>query len=131
LTGQVKEDFLCRMGELGVVINDGRIVFCPRLLRKTEFLTEKADFHYYDVARSARRLRLAPGSLAFTYCQVPVVYRWARENSLVVSLADASESRSAELSLDATTSRSVFSREAKVNRITVNLRQGLQGWAGL
>jgi hypothetical protein len=131
LTGQVKEDFLCRMGELGVVINDGRIVFCPRLLRKTEFLTEKADFLYYDVARSARRLRLAPGSLAFTYCQVPVVYRWARENSLVVSLADASESRAAELSLDAATSRSVFSREAKVNRITVYLRQGPHGWAGM
>jgi hypothetical protein len=130
LTGQVKEDFLCRMGELGVIVSDGRILFRPLLLQKTEFLTESAGFHYYDVARTSRRLRLSPGSLAFTYCQVPVVYRWAREDRLVVSLADGSEVRLAELCLDAATSRSVFSRDAKVGRITVHLREGLHGWAG-
>ena len=32
LTGQVKEDVLCRWGELGVLVEDGRLVFNPLLL---------------------------------------------------------------------------------------------------
>ena len=34
LTGQVKEDILCRMGELGIFVQDGQIHFCPALLKK-------------------------------------------------------------------------------------------------
>ena len=49
LTGQVKEDFLCRMGELGVLVKNGEIHFRPGLLRPEEFLTAPGEFKYYDV----------------------------------------------------------------------------------
>jgi len=124
LTGQVKEDFLCRLGELGVSVHEGRIRFRPRLLQASEFLPDGGEFRYYDVAGHERRLRLGPRSLAFTYCQVPVVYRQAREHRLMVSFADGSASRSERPDLDAATSRSVFARDGRVSRVTISLAAG-------
>lgn len=37
MTGQVKEDILCRMGELGIIIKNGSIHFQPKLLQKKNF----------------------------------------------------------------------------------------------
>jgi hypothetical protein len=34
MTGQVKEDILSRFGELGVVVEDGKLIFSPGLLKK-------------------------------------------------------------------------------------------------
>ena len=46
MTGQVKEDILSRIGELGVFVNRGQITFNPCLLRADEFLTESKNFEY-------------------------------------------------------------------------------------
>ncbi len=119
LTGQVKEDILCRMGELGVFVREGEISFRPQLLREEEFMAEASDLHYFDIAGVRRRIRLEPDSLAFTYCQVPIVYRMAPENSMVVFMADGSEHRASALRGDAETSRSIFQRAGKVRRIAV------------
>ena len=54
LTGQVKEDILCRFGELGVSVREGCIHFEPRLLRQEEFLSSPATFAYFDVAGSCK-----------------------------------------------------------------------------
>ena len=43
MTGQVKEDILCRFGELGVFVKEGKLYFDPCLLRKEEFLTKNAN----------------------------------------------------------------------------------------
>jgi len=121
LTGQVKEDFLCRMGELGVLVKNGEICFRPGLLRPEEFLTARGEFKYCDVSGVARRLGLKAGELAFSFCQVPIIYRLARANSLVLIPADGARLRSSELRLDATTSRLIFERAGKVLRIEVSL----------
>jgi hypothetical protein len=121
LTGQVKEDILCRFGELGVCVREGQIAFRPRLLRSAEFLTEPADFRYYDVAGVQRWLRLPHQSLAFTYCQVPIVYQLAKTSRLVAVLRDGGAYSSQEPVLDPALSRSVFDREGEVRRVTVLL----------
>jgi hypothetical protein len=121
LTGQVKEDILCRMGELGVSVQDGQIRFRPLLLKPQEFLATEAQFHYYDVSGAERRLRLRPHSLAFTCCQTPIIYQLARQDSAVVVFADGSTVRCEKLCLDAAASRSVFGRTGEVARIAVSL----------
>jgi hypothetical protein len=121
LTGQVKEDILCRFGELGVFVQDGRIVFRPELLRQAEFLHEPADFAFYDVAGKRRHLRLAPPALAFTYCQVPVVFRLGAENSLTVHLSNGNRIQTRDLSLDAKLSQSIFDRSGMVRQVTASL----------
>jgi len=75
MTGQVKEEILTRFGELGVRVEDGTVEFKPTLLRSGEFLEHPAEYHFFDVAGKARRQALPTGSLAFTFCQTPVIYR--------------------------------------------------------
>jgi len=121
LTGQVKEDVLCRFGELGLVVKAGRIHFQPHLLRREEFLTARTVFGYYDVSGARRRLALKPGELAFTYCQVPVVYQLARQASVTVVRSNGRRRSTREPALDLTTSRSIAERTGQIVLIEVCL----------
>ena len=124
LTGQVKEDILCRLGELGVSVKDGEIHFRPDLLRPNEFVTEPTEFVYFDLTGVKQRIRMNAGMLAFTFCQVPIVYRLAHESSLAVVLTDGARIKLKDPRLDSTLSRSVFERAARINRIELNLKSG-------
>jgi len=121
LTGQVKEDILCRRGELGVFVKNGEIHFRPALLSRTDFLSEKTDFRYYDLAGHSRRLNLKAGSLAFTYCQVPVVYQLARTNSVRVLFSERAAIHREQLNLDAAASALIFERAGLVDRLIVSV----------
>jgi len=121
LTGQVKEDILCRFGELGVSVRDGQIHFDPRLLRGDEFLSRPGDFIYFDISGRVRKLRLKTGSLAFTYCQVPVVYQRAAKSSLRIEFAAGRQHRQETLVLDEPGSRAIFERTGNVKSIFVDI----------
>jgi hypothetical protein len=119
MTGQVKEDVLARWGELGVEVQGGRLGFAPTLLWREEFLAEAAT----PVARAvggAVPLALEPGSLAFTFCQVPVVYRLTEGDARVeLTWRDGTTRVFDGAYLDAATSREVFERRGTVARIDV------------
>lgn len=123
MTGQVKEDFLCRFGELGIFVKNGKMLFNPCLLRKNEFLAKATDFNYVDINRQQKQLKLADNSLCFTYCQVPVVYHLSEKNSIEVFFTDNTSASSDDLTLDANTSQKVFSRTGEVAHIVVNVNQ--------
>ena len=122
LTGQVKEDFLCRFGELGVVIEHGRIHFRPHLLRREEFAQAAGEFSYFDVNGRKQRLPVQPGELAFTYCQTPVIYRLAKADSLTIRRATRVQRRSRELHLGTTDSAEIFDRTSAIQQLVVNVR---------
>lgn len=119
LTGQVKEDILCRWGELGVSVKAGQIQFCPLLLQRSDFLKSPADFRYFDLSGTERHLRLPANSLAFSYCQTPIIYQLGNASSLSVNWADGSKQTRAVLHLDPETSRSIFAREGRIRSIVV------------
>jgi hypothetical protein len=123
LTGQVKEDILARWAELGVCVEDGRIEFRPALLRGEEFLAEPRLFEWVDLEGTARSLELGAGTLAFTYCQVPVVYHLAEASEVIVTRAEGEE-RFDGLVLSARISREIFRRSRAVERIDVHLNPG-------
>ena len=125
MTGQVKEEILTRLGELGVLVEGGTLRFDPVLLRPAEFLSEPRGFRFYDVAGDERVLEVGAGSLAFTFCQLPVVYertdgeRWTR------AVLDDGEVREREGSaLDGETSREIFDRTGRVVRLHVGIPAG-------
>jgi hypothetical protein len=122
MTGQVKEDILSRFGELGVFVKDGQIGFDPCMLKKSEFLSKKQVFHYVDVQGKAIELPLEEKSLCFTYCQVPVVYKLANENSMEI-IANNGVSTFEKMNLDTTLSQKVFGRTGDVTRIVVHIKQ--------
>jgi hypothetical protein len=121
MTGQVKEDILCRFGELGVFVKKGRLCFNPWLLRETEYLKEPATFAYVDVDSTHLEISLEPDTLGFTYCQVPVIYRLSDTDGLKIILSDNSEIIQEEMSLDANLSRKIFDRTGEVVRIEAQI----------
>jgi hypothetical protein len=125
MTGQVKEDLLSRFGELGVSVRDGQLRFDPRLLRKSEFIGEAATFAYVDVQQQARQLPLEAGSLCFTYCQVPIVYALADENSLALVHQHGGSSTSGELAVDAANSLKIFGRTGEIARVEVRIKASM------
>nr|MCU0387987.1 hypothetical protein [Chitinophagaceae bacterium] len=74
MTGQVKEDILCRIGELGICIKDGKLHFNPVLLKRNEFNAQARMVHYADVNGMTREVEIGKNEIFFTYCQVPVIY---------------------------------------------------------
>lgn len=123
MTGQVKEDILSRIGELGVFVNKGQIVFKPRLLRTSEFLTKPETFRYTNIENQEKVIQLEKDSLCFTYCQVPIIYKKSRSNSVNVVFADSSVVEMEGISLDYETSRKIFERTGEVSHITVFIKR--------
>jgi hypothetical protein len=123
MTGQVKEDILTRFGELGVFVKDGKLGFYPSMLRKEEFLTEPKAFTYVDVNSEFQHLNLKPGSLAFSYCQVPVIYKLGDITQLEVVLRNGSISKNERLSLDLEMSKNVFGRTGEIVQIIAHFNK--------
>jgi hypothetical protein len=125
MTGQVKEDIISRFGELGVFVENGILYFNPCLLRKDEFTTGDRMFHYVTIHKEHKSFAPLPGSLCFTYCQVPIIYRLSDKNYMEIEKADGSLNTKESLELDANTSSSIFNRTGEVTKITVYISESV------
>jgi hypothetical protein len=121
MTGQVKEDILAHWGELGVYAKQGKLYFNPRLLRREEFLLQPGTFKYIDVHGKAQQIDLADNTLAFTYCQIPVVYKVSTADKITVVSKGESKDYAA-LNLDIETSLKVFRRKGEITQIIVEIK---------
>lgn len=123
MTGQVKEEVLTRFGELGVRVRNGRVRFQPRLLRPQEFLREPRGFRHLDVDGAWRTLAVPAGGLAFTWCQVPVVYRLTADRApgLSLTLQDGATRHCPGAALDADDSAALFGRTGRIRQVTVEI----------
>ncbi|MBD3220990.1 hypothetical protein GF314_07075 [bacterium] len=121
MTGQVKEEILTRRGEMGVEVEDGVVRFAPTLLEDDEFTREPTRFAYVDLDGASRELAIPAGSLAWTLCQVPVVYVRSDETWVRVTRDDGSEERHAGGCLDEATSAAVLARDGGVAAIEVGI----------
>jgi hypothetical protein len=122
MTGQVKEDILSRLIELGIRIEEGRILFEPVNLKKEEFLKnlDTPDIHHFT---QYFKTQLPPGKpmMAFSLCGVPVVYLIG-ENQKVEICFENEIKTSDQLMIDPVISRSVFQREGIVKMIVVRFK---------
>jgi len=123
MTGQVKEDILVSIGELGVVVVDGKIHFEPLLLRKDDFNADGKLAEFVNVQQKTQRVELPAGSLGFTYCQVPVVYRISVDDAIEITNLDGTATRLDGLTLDDRHSGHVFGRTGLVTKIVVSLKE--------
>ncbi len=119
MTGQVKEDILCRFGELGVYVSDGCLGFKPSLLRKEEFLKKPMTFEYRPVNGQVKQMELKQGMLSFTYCQVPIVYVLSEQTGLQIESSTGTLRHPETLILDPVTSDKIFQRTKEIDKITV------------
>jgi hypothetical protein len=119
MTGQVKEDLISRLGEMGLTVEEGRLSFQRHIVSRSEFLTEPKRFQFYDLDGQTRTLDLDCGTMAFTTCQVPVVLHATGPRHIEITGADGSQATVEALELDAVTSSAVFERTGTVRRLDV------------
>jgi hypothetical protein len=119
MTGQVKEEIITRRGELGVRVHDGRVSFQPVLLRKSEFLRHPHKLHSFTVRSEPLSIDLPAGTVAFTCCQVPVVYHLHDQHKIVLTEQDGRTREFPGDTLDSESSRALFSRSGRIARIDV------------
>ena len=125
MTGQVKEDILSRIGELGVFVKNSCLLFDPSMLRKTEFLGDDTDFKYYDVQGEHQLFKLSENELAFTYCQVPIVYHLSDKIGIEVKMVDGSSKKIEGLGLDKETSNEIFKRHNSVKQLKIMITEDI------
>ncbi len=124
MTGQVKEGMLARFGELGVRVAEGCARFETRLLRRREFADSMPALRYLDVDGTWASVPIPDAGLAFTWCQVPVVYRLAEgpAASLTITYRDGTEQSRETTGLSAGDSASLFRRDGRIRRLTVTVK---------
>ena len=122
MTGQVKEEILCRFGELGVRVENGAVRFEPALLRSQEFIRTLQTFRYLDIDHDWQEIDLPPGALAFTWCQVPIIYRLDEDAppGLAIFFADGTTCHRSDASLPAEDSAELFRRSGRIRRLELH-----------
>jgi hypothetical protein len=123
MTGQVKEDILARLGELGVVIEHGRLGFSAALIDRAEFSPHGGRLPSIDVAGVQSWLEFPAGSFALHVCQVPVVVHRGGTAGIICTARDGVRVRQDDgtLTLSPTISRNIFTRTGAITRIDVHL----------
>ena len=121
MTGQVKEQILARLGELGVEVVAGRLRFQPRLLNVREFAGEASAFCSVGPDGVESPINLSAGSLAFTYCQIPIIYRPDGDASIELERADGRVEHVAGAELGREASGAIFERRGTYSLLSVTL----------
>ena len=122
MTGQVKEDFISRMRELGVHIQNGKIVFQSSLLNPSELLNQISEFNYFDLNGCKQRTTLHKGQLGFTFCQVPVVYTTSEEDIINITFTDGKKIPLKGHTIDKEMSSRIFHRSGEIVQIEVSFK---------
>ncbi|HAW03465.1 MAG TPA: hypothetical protein DCW83_02190, partial [Saprospirales bacterium] len=68
-------------------------------------------------------IQLEVGTLAFTYCQVPIMYKLSDKSGIKVEFSNQEILESASLILDTDTSNKLFKRTGEINLITVYIKK--------
>ena len=125
MTGQVKEDILTRLTEMGISAQNGILLFDPALLRKPDFLTQPDSFRYINLDGEVCDMTLDADSLGFTVCQTPVVYRLSAEKKIEVFLKNGETETLSGLALNEELSRALFTRDGSIQRVEVSFTENM------
>jgi len=123
MTGQVKEDILTAIYELGVFVENGTLGFDPVLLRKSEFREDQGTLHFINVEQKPEPVDLPDNSLCFSYCQIPVLYRIGSAEGIEIHFSDGTKELFNNLSLDRPTSTQIFQRTGEIKKVLVSLKE--------
>ncbi|MBN2521200.1 MAG: hypothetical protein JXB17_11880 [Bacteroidales bacterium] len=121
MTGQVKEDIITRFGQLGIRIENGEISFKPVLLKKDEFVQNKKNFKYYNINDELKTIELDNNSLAFTFCQVPIIYKLADSYKIIIYNKNNKIEELESISINREISNKIFNRQSNIEKIIVEI----------
>jgi hypothetical protein len=121
MTGQVKEEILTRLGELGVRFDAGALLFDPTLLRSQEFMTEPSIFEFVGLDGQRRTLPTPANALAFTLCQTPVMLVRAGRAQIEVVYADGRNAQISGSRLEPALAQHLLRRDGEIAMLVVSI----------
>jgi hypothetical protein len=121
MTGQVKEDVISRFHELGFYVNDGKITFEPTVLRKSEFIDEEKSYKFVNLDNEITYMDLNANSLAFTVCQVPIIYNLSDKEDIKIITNDGGEEIIDGHQLNFEHSQNIFNRTNFIKAVHVRV----------
>ena len=125
MTGQVKEDVLVRIGEFGVKMNDGKLHFKPTFLKKEAFLSNDTEASFIMVDGLKKQLHLKKNSLAFTTCQIPVIYKMNTASKIVLNFKNGDTKTFESLELNKEETKKIVQRTNEISVIEVSLNESI------
>ena len=90
-------------------------------MKEEEYLSKPDNFEYLDMSGNLKKMEIMPGELAFTYCQVPIVYSKGTSRELSVDLTNGKRILVPGSELTKKLSWELFSRTGKMKSIRVSL----------
>ena len=103
MTGQVKEDIISRWFELGIQVEDGRIIIGPRILNPKDF---------------------CQGHLSFTYCGVRFTYELVNQTGEELQEGVIMDNNKSVMSKE--DSAHIFARDGHFKEITIQICASIQ-----
>jgi hypothetical protein len=119
LTGQVKEDFISRMGEVGLIVKEGEIHFNSSLLNEEEILEEEQNFEYISLKGETESVKVGKDQIAYTFCQLPVVCSFSNEQSVKITFSDGQIASSSNSFINRSLSEKIFKRTGEIKLVEV------------
>ena len=123
MTGQVKEDVISRFYELGFFVDNGKISFEPTLLRKNEFMAEEKSFKFVNLNNEIEYMPIGSNSLAYTICQVPVIYSLSNKEDIKIISMNGSEETVNGYQLNFESSQNIFNRTNLIKALHVSVKK--------
>ena len=87
------------------------------MLNKGEILDREKVLDFIDLEGKIRKLELHSNQLAFTICQVPVVYTAGLKQEIIIEYAGGKRKVIQGCVIDADTSQKIFRRNGEVSKI--------------
>jgi len=103
-----------------LVVAEGRMQFEGSLVRDEEMLAENASFSYIDIDGAERTIPLTAGTLAYTYCQIPIVLKRSRTPCLRITKTSGTTELQGTV-MTPEDSRAVFERSGEIVMIEAEI----------
>ena len=120
MTGQVKEDFITRLHEIGIHVHNGEIVFETSLFNSNELLKQESFLDFFDLNGKNQQIVLHEGQFGFTFCQIPVIYSSSDEDNIVVTFNDGKQIMISGHTINNELSNQIFKRTGDCMKLEVS-----------
>ena len=120
MTGQVKEDFVSRMHEIGIHVQNGEIVFNFSLFNTNELVRKESVFEFFELNGENQQIVLVKGQFGFTFCQVPVVYTPSNNDKIVITFHDGKQVSISGHMINRELSNRIFQRTGELVMLEVS-----------
>ncbi|WFB37281.1 hypothetical protein P3T73_05845 [Kiritimatiellota bacterium B12222] len=121
MTGQVKEEILTRMTELGLQVKEGCLHFNSELIPEGEWLSKPDTLTYINTFNAKVKLQVPQEAYAFTFNRVPLIIKKGRTAGITLKKSDGHTEQISGLTLSRAWSQSIFTYAGEIAELHVTL----------